>query len=176
VRYMAKMVLGIFAQTEGAENAIKKLEGKGYNPQDISIVMRDAKAGQEVAENTGANVGGGAAAGATTGGVLGGLAGMLVAAGIIPGLGALFIGGPLVAALGLTGAAATAASGAATGALAGGVLGALGGLGLSGDEATEYETSIKEGGILVAVPVRDGNEGDVRGVLEEEHADKVRVS
>jgi uncharacterized membrane protein len=172
---MKKVVLGIFSDRSDAEAAFDELEEIGYNPKDISIVMKDHREAESLANDTGADVAGGAVSGATTGGALGALAGFLIGAGIIPGLGALLIGGPLAAALGLTGAAATTVSGAATGALAGGLLGALMGFGLSEDEAREYEEGIKAGGILVAVPARDAQEGEVRDVLEENGADKVRA-
>ncbi len=170
-----KTVLGIFSEREMAESAIARLEEMAYNPKDISILMKDRSVAKDMHENTGADVAGGALSGATTGGVLGALAGLLVSTGVIPGLGALFVGGPLAVALGLTGVAATAVSGAATGALAGGVIGALTGLGLSDDEARVYESRIQDGGILVAVPARSGEEDEVRVVLEENGADQIRT-
>jgi len=85
-----------------------------------------------------------------TGAILGGLAGLAVANGILPGLGTLFVAGPLATALGFTGAAATTAAGALTGAAAGGLVGALAGLGVSDDEAKVYEKRIKSGAVLVA--------------------------
>ena len=129
---MDKTIIGVFAEPHDAEEAISELESRHYNPKDISIIMKERDENKKVAEKTGANVGAGTVSGAATGGVIGALAGLLVAAGVATGIGALFIGGPLVAAMGLSGAAATAASGAATGALAGGIIGALGGLGVSG--------------------------------------------
>jgi uncharacterized membrane protein len=169
---MAKTVLGIFSDSENAEEAINSLKDAGYNPKDISIVMKDKREGQEIAENTGTNMVEGAMSGATTGAILGGLAGLL-ASFVIPGLGALFIGGPLAAALGLTGAAATTASGAATGALAGGLLGALTNLGLSEDEAKKYEERVRSGGILLAVPARSGEEAEVETMLSDNGADDI---
>lgn len=170
---MAKTVLGIFTQRDDAENAINRLKEEGYKPEDISIVMKDTAEGRKIADDTGADAVGGAVTGATTGAVLGGLAGLL-ASYAIPGLGAFFIGGPVAAALGLTGAAAATASGATTGALAGGLLGVLTGLGLSEDEARSYESRIKEGGILVAVPARNDEEKDVENILSDSDADQIK--
>jgi uncharacterized membrane protein len=170
---MAKTVLGIFSDSENAENAINTLKDAGYNPKDISIIMKDKREGKEIAENTGSNMVEGAVSGATTGAILGGLAGLL-ASFVIPGLGAFFIGGPLAAALGLTGAAATTASGAATGALAGGLLGALTSLGLSEDEAKTYEEKVRSGGILLAVPARTGEEAEVESLLSDSGADDIK--
>ena len=101
---MAKTVLGVFANRDDAEDAINRLEADGYNPKDISIVMKDHKTAEYIRDNTGADV--------ATGGVLGALAGLLVATGIVPGIGAILIGGPVAVALGLTGTAATTLSGA----------------------------------------------------------------
>lgn len=163
---MARLVLGVFSLRGNAEDAIAKLENSGYNPKDISIMMKDKREARDIADSTGASVVGGAVSGAATGGILGALAGLLVATGVIPGLGAILIGGPLAAALGLTGTAATAVSGAATGVIAGGIIGALASLGLSDEDARAYEESIREGGILLAVPARLGEEDEVSLIME----------
>jgi len=171
---MTKTVLGIFADQEDAIQAIDELKELGYNPKDLSIIMKDKVAGEQIANDTGADVATGAVSGATTGAIVGGLAG-LVAAVAIPGLGAFFIGGPIAAALGLTGAAAATTSGAVTGAVAGGLLGALTGLGLSEDDAKTYETHINEGGILVAVPAHHGDEAQVEEMLTDAGANDVTI-
>jgi hypothetical protein len=170
---MTKTVLGIFVERENAEAAIDKLKADGYNPKDISIVMKNPIEGRKLENNTGANVAGGVVSGATTGAVLGGLAGLL-ASFALPGLGAFFIGGPIATALGLTGTAAATASGAATGALAGGLFGALTGFGLSEDEARTYEEQVKAGAILVAIPARIGEEDNVEQILADCNADQIR--
>lgn len=171
---MAKLVLGVFLNRTDAEDAINELETEDYNPKDISIIMRNQEGEVTTEDGKGSDVASGAVSGATTGGVLGALAGLLVGTGVLPGIGALLIGGPLAAALGLTGAAATTLSGAVTGALAGGVVGILAKLGLSREDAMIYEDRIKEGGILVAVPARSGHEDGVIEILEDYGADQVR--
>lgn len=170
---MSKTLLGIFPDRTNAESAISDLKELGYNPKDLSIVLKDKEDKKVLSENTGANVASGTVSGATTGLMLGGIAG-LVAAMVIPGLGAFFIGGPIAAALGLTGAAATTASGAATGALAGGFIGALTNMGLSNEEARVYETRVKEGGILVAVPIKGEQNAEVKSVFEDNDASDVK--
>ncbi len=170
---MANTIFGIFSERDSAEDAINNLKSKGYNPKDISIVMKDRTEGKELAEDTGTDVVEGAVAGATSGAVLGGLAG-LVASIALPGLGAFFIGGPIAAALGLTGAAASVTSGAATGALAGGILGALTGLGLTEEDAKIYEERINEGGILVAVAAHGGEQDQVEQIFSENNAEDIR--
>ena len=170
---MANTIFGIFAERESAEQAINSLKSQGYNPKDISIVMKDRNEGEKIAKETGSDVAGGAVAGATSGAVLGGLAGLLASI-ALPGLGAFFIGGPIAAALGLTGASASVTSGAATGAIAGGILGALTGLGLSEEDARIYEERIKEGGILVAVSAHNSEEDVVENIFTENDAEDVR--
>lgn len=172
---MAQTLIATFADRDDAEGAIDRLEELGYNPKDMSIMMRDSREQEELANDVGADPAGGAASGAVTGAAVGGLAG-LVSAYAIPTLGAFFIGGPIAAALGLTGAAAATVSGAATGAVAGGILGALMGLGLSKDDARFYEDRVNEGAILVAVPISDREDSrEARDVFEEADAQNIRV-
>jgi uncharacterized membrane protein len=174
---MSQTILSIFRDRESASKAIDALQVAGYNPkQDISVIARDME-GSGTTGTTGEHVIDGAASGSATGAVVGGLAGLLIGIGAlaIPGIGGLLIGGPLAAALGLTGAAATTVSGALTGALAGGLVGALVGLGVPEDEAKVYEERVKEGGVLVAVPVKDNNETMARNILENNGAEQISV-
>ena len=172
------VVLGIFSTRDQASLAIDDLEQAGFDAKDISIILKDKDKG-EIVETTdeAGSVAEGTVSGAVGGGVLGGLAGLLIGVGAIaiPGIGAVLIGGPLAAALGLTGVAATTVSGAVTGALAGGLVGALVGWGVPEEEAKLYEERIMEGGVLVAVPITHDNENKVREILEENEADQIRT-
>lgn len=159
-------VFGVFEDHKDVDKALSELDSKGYEGKDISIVMKDDGKGK-------ITPGKGAARGATTGAIVGGIAG-LVAGFVIPGIGALFIGGPIASALGLTGLAATTASGAATGIVGGGILGALTGYGVSRQDAKEYERRIQQGEILVAVPARTDEERDVEAILEKYSADSIK--
>jgi hypothetical protein len=174
---MNKTVLGIFSNRTDAEKAIAKLEESGYTTKDISIMMKDAGEAKAVASDTGTDVAGGAVSGATTGGVIGGLAGLLARIGALtnPGVGPFLVAGPVAAALGLTGTAATTVTGAVTGAVAGGLIGALMNLGLSEEDAKVYETGLNDGGILVAVPARTGDSKDAEMILRDFNADQVRT-
>lgn len=172
---MARIVLGVFDNRSDTENAISKLDELGFDPKDISIMMKDKHQAEEISSDTGTNVAGGAVTGATTGGILGGLAGFLTGIGVIAIPGGLLIGGPIAAALGLTGAAATALSGAATGALAGGILGALLGLGIPEEDARVYEERLNAGAILLAVPAVGAEEDDVRSIMEDNNAQQIRT-
>ena len=95
----------------------------------------------------------------------------------IPGIGALFIAGPIAAALGLTGVAATTVSGALSGAVAGGLVGGLVGLGFSHEDAELYERRIRSGDIMVAVTLRDElrDEEVVRDAFSKHGAQEVRT-
>lgn len=154
---MSKTILGIFTNRDDAEDTIDKLRSEGFNPKDISLVMRDQGEQEKIATDTGTNAAEGAVSGIATGGVIGGLAGFLAGT-AMPALAGLFIAGPIGAALGLTGAAATTISGATTGALAGGLIGALVNMGVPKETATRYQERINEGAILIAVPAIDREE------------------
>lgn len=173
---MPKINLAAFADEETAEAALGELERAGYDPKEISIMMKDTgyvrKGGL-----ASRSVGEGAVSGVATGGVLGGLAGLLIGIGAIaiPGIGGMLIAGPIAVALGLTGAAATTVSGAVTGALAGGVVGGLVGLGVPNDAAVRYEERLKEGGVLLAVPSRDVDADHAVEILKAHGADQVEA-
>jgi uncharacterized membrane protein len=145
---MKTTTAGIFTDRAGAEEAIEGIKQVGVATGDISCVYKDEEGDMHDAQ-TGEKMGTGAAKGATTGAVIGAIAGLGVANGILPGLGTLFVAGPLAAALGLTGAVATTAAGAATGAVAGGLIGALTNLGIHKEDAELYEKHVSSGDVLV---------------------------
>lgn len=171
-------IIGIFQDRFDAETAVDELEEMGFNPKDVSVVVKDGAVVTQNSGSKGGSVAEGAVSGAATGGVLGGLAGLLIGIGalVIPGVGAFLVGGPIAVALGLTGAAATTISGATTGALAGGLVGGLIGLGIPEDEARVYEQRVREGAVLLAVPTHtDTGEKEVRKVFEDYNADQIRT-
>lgn len=171
-------VIGVFSEPDDAEQLIDRLEEKGYNPKEISIVVRQGTKFHKDSGSKGGAVASGTVSGAATGGVIGGLAGLLIGIGAIaiPGIGAFLIGGPLAVALGLTGAAATTVSGAATGMLAGGLVGALVSLGLPEEEAREYQERVQAGGVLLAVPVRDDSDArQIKTMFSRYNADQIRI-
>lgn len=147
-------IIGVFKDRFKAESVINEIKAAGVADTDISCIYKDGE-GDAKDSQTGEKVGSGAVAGATTGTVIGAIAGLAVANGILPGLGTLFVAGPLAAALGLTGAAATTVAGAATGAAAGGLIGALSQLGISAKDAELYEEHIKKGETVVIVKTDD---------------------
>lgn len=147
---MMTTTIGVFKNRADAEAAITDLRALGLKDSEISYVSMnkdDDKISQRDA--TGNAVAEGTASGAATGGIVGAVAGLAVATGVLPGLGTLLVAGPIAAALGLTGAAATTAAGAMTGVAAGGIIGALSGLGVSQSDAREYESRLRKGGIVL---------------------------
>lgn len=153
---MSSFVLGVFPSVDSARGAVETLKNVGYTNEEISVLVKD-NAAAGAATTTADPVAAGAATGITTGGALGALGGLLVGLGAltIPGIGPILAGGPLLASLGITGAAATtvtgAAAGAATGAVAGGLMGALVSRGVPEAEAQMYEQRLKDGAALVGV-------------------------
>jgi hypothetical protein len=145
------MVTGLFNDRESAEFAYDAAAERGYDKDDINLMMSDetrqrhfndadeqTELGSKAAE--GAGIGG--AVGGTVGAVLAGIAavGTSIA---IPGLG-LVIAGPVAAAL----------AGAGAGAATGGIIGALVGSGIPKERVTHYEAGIKKGGIVMGVTPR----------------------
>lgn len=170
---MANVVLGVFTDSKEADKAVNELRDLGYKAKDISIITKQG--GRYVGGFVGTSAAEGAVGGITTGGILGGVTGLLIGIGAItiPGIGGLLVGGPIAAALGLSGAAATTFTGVVTGVVAGGLVGALVGLGIPEEDARVYEERIKQGAMLIAVPTR-GNDEEVREVLENRRADQIR--
>jgi hypothetical protein len=141
---------GLFSDRTSAERAYDDLVKRGYTADEINVVMTDEArkrhfpAGTERTELgskalEGAGVGGGI--GAVTGGTLAAIAAAATVA--VPGLG-LIVAGPIVAAL----------AGAGAGAVAGGAIGALVGAGIPEERVKEYESGLKEGGIVMGVKPR----------------------
>ncbi len=142
------LTLGVFTNHSEAESALNELKADGIGEADLSYIYEN-KEGEVKDEQTGNKIGGGASTGAAGGAVIGGIAGLIVANGILPGFGTLFVAGPLIAALGLTGVAGVAAAGAATGAVAGGLIGGLQHLGVDKKDVQLYEDHVHKGDILV---------------------------
>ncbi len=172
-----KMVFGIFPHQDQASRVVEILNRAGYEPKDISIVMKaDVKTETKI-PNVGESITKKTTSGAAVGGAVGAVTGLLMGIGIltIPGIGGLLIGGPIAAALGVAGAATMTVEGAITGALAGGLLGGLAGLGLPNKVAKMYEEQIREGGVLVAVSVYQDEEEEVGTIFKTNGASDINT-
>lgn len=144
----AGMMTAMFPDRQSAERAYEELRARGYDKDDINVVMSDdarkrhfgdddkddtTELGNKSLEGTGA--------GSAIGGTLGAIIGAVAAIGTsvaIPGLG-LVVAGPLAAGL----------AGAGAGGLTGGLIGALVGAGIPEERAKVYESGVKEGNIVL---------------------------
>ncbi|MBC7911158.1 MAG: hypothetical protein H7Y30_11690 [Pyrinomonadaceae bacterium] len=155
----SRMVTGLFRDRESAERAYNSVSGRGYDKDDVNLLMSDdtrskyfkdddnapdTELGSKALEGAGL----GSAIGGTTGAVLGAIAaiGTTIA---LPGLG-LLVAGPIVAAL----------AGAGAGSLTGGLVGALIGAGIPEDRAKIYDEEVRKGGIVMGVNPRTDEDAE----------------
>lgn len=147
----------LYRDRESAELAYDSLRERGYNQDDINLIMSDDTRKKHFEHShTDTELGNKALEGAGTGSAIGGTAGAIIGAiaaigtsVALPGLG-LLVAGPLVAGL----------AGAGAGGLTGGLVGALVGSGIPEDRAKEYESGIKDGGIVLGVNPRNQEDAD----------------
>ena len=151
----SRMVTGLFNDRESAERAYQSAIDRGYNKDDVNLIMSDDARKRHFGDHADTELGNkaleGAGAGGAIGGTLGAILGALAAAGTlaIPGLN-IVAAGPIVAAL----------TGAGAGGLTGGLLGALIGWGIPEERAKVYESGIKNGGIVMGVNSRTDEDAD----------------
>lgn len=146
------MLTGMFRDRESTENAYKTLQERGYEKDDINLVMseetRKKHFSHEVEETeVGTKAAESAGKGSAIGGSVGAVAGVIAAIGtslVIPGLG-IVIAGPIAAGI----------AGAGAGGITGGVIGALVGSGIPEARAKLYESGIEEGQIVIGVEPRN---------------------
>jgi hypothetical protein len=146
------LVTGVFHGKESAERAYKDLSDRGYDRDEINVVMSEDTrkthfTGKDGESEIGNHAAEGAGIGSLIGGAVGAITGAVAAIGtslLIPGLG-LVIAGPLAAGL----------AGAGAGGIAGGLVGALIGWGIPEEHAKQYESIIQSGGILIGVRARN---------------------
>ena len=147
----SKMITGLFHDRDSAERAYNALTSRGYNKDDVNVIMSDDTRKKHFSHGEETELGHKAAQGAGIGGAIGGTLGAIAAAVaavgttlLLPGLG-LVIAGPLAAAV----------AGAGAGGVAGGLIGALVGWNMPEERIKEYEEGIKNGGILMGVKPRN---------------------
>ena len=150
------MITGLFRNRDSAERAYGTLAGRGYGRDDVSLVMsndtrdRYFPKGDPRATPLGTKAAEGAGIGAVAGGGVGAVLAGLAAAGIaVPGL-------PIIA----MGTLAAALVGGGTGGAIGALLGGLIGSGIPEDRAKLYDTSVREGGILMGVTPRSREDAE----------------
>jgi uncharacterized protein YjbJ (UPF0337 family) len=147
-----QMLTGLFNDRESAEKAYSSVRSRGYENDDVNLLMadntRDSWFGDDDNNNTelGSKALEGAGAGSAIGGTLGAIIGGIAAIGtnvVLPGLG-LIVAGPIAAAL----------AGAGAGGLTGGLVGALIGSGIPEERAKLYDEGIRKGGVVMGVNPR----------------------
>jgi len=147
------IVTALFRDRQSAECAYQAISGRGYDRDDVNVMMSDETRNSQYATGDtelGSKAAEGTATGAGIGGTLGAIIGAIAAIGtsvLLPGLG-LIVAGPLAGAL----------VGAGAGGLTGGLLGALVGSGIPEEHAAEYETGIKSGGTVLGVQPRNAED------------------
>jgi uncharacterized protein YjbJ (UPF0337 family) len=149
-----RMLTGLFRDRESTERAYNGLRERGYNDDDINLMMSDQTRDSWFSDDDDSELGTkaleGAGAGSAIGGTLGAIIGGIAAIGtnvLIPGLG-LVVWGPIAAAL----------TGAGAGGLTGGLVGALIGSGIPEDRARLYDEGIRNGGAVVGVNPRSDDD------------------
>lgn len=149
------MLTTVFNDRDSAERAYSDLQSRGYTDKDVNLLMSDETRDRHFASQhedghdtaLGDKAMEKAGVGSAIGGTVGAVAAAVAAIGtnlILPGLG-LVVAGPLAAGL----------AGAGAGGLTGGLIGALVGSGIPKERAEEYESNIKQGGIVMGVHPRD---------------------
>lgn len=145
---MRTTTIGVFTDRNKTETVIHDLNTAGIAMDEISCVyinkdgqMKDSQSTEKMESS--------AVTGTVTGGVIGMIAGLVLANGIIPGLGAVLVAGPLVELLGITAVVSTTIVGTVSGAIAGGIIGALVKLGVADKDAAIYEDYLKKGNIVL---------------------------
>ena len=151
------MMTSMYNDRDSAERAYSTLQGRGYTDKDINLLMSDETRNKHFADQhddddtaLGNKAMEKAGVGSAIGGTIGAVAAAIAAIGsnlILPGLG-LVVAGPLAAGL----------AGAGAGGLTGGLIGALVGSGIPDERAREYETGIKQGGIVMGVHPRNNED------------------
>jgi hypothetical protein len=151
----SRMVTGLFRDRESAENAYRTINTRGYDKDDVNLLMSEETRDKYFKDGDDTDLGNkaleGAGAGAAIGGTLGAIVAAVLAVGsvAIPGVGVL-VAGPIAAAL----------AGAGAGGAAGGLIGALVGAGIPEDRAKVYDQGIKEGGIVMGVNPRTDEDAE----------------
>jgi uncharacterized membrane protein len=154
-------VYALYRNFETAATVANKLISGGFDSKHVSVITSDAeqKYAQYV-DRTDASVEDiSGDEGAGLGALVGALTGLTMA--LIPGFGPVLAAGPL-------GAMLVSGIGAATGAATGGLVASLIDFGLSEENATRYQDTLKSGGALVIVDLQnEGDETRIRSVLNE---------
>ncbi len=153
-------VVAVYDSHDAAEEALKQLQTAGFDMTRLSIVGRDYHTDEHVVGyyNAGERMKSWGAAGSFWGSIWGVLFGSAFFS--IPGLGAVLMAGPVVAAM----------VAALEGAVVVGGLSAMGAglysLGVPQDSIIEYETALKANKFLVVADASAGDLADARRIMK----------
>ena len=153
------MATRLFTDRDTAEREYNAFVARGYDAKDINVIMTEEGRKRHFSDGTTTELGNKALEGAGVGGGIGAVAGGTLAAipaaatVAVPGVG-LLLARPIAARL----------AGGRAGAVGGGS-GALVGAGIPEERIKEYESGLKEGGILMGVKPRNAEE---RAYLEQD--------
>lgn len=161
--------VGVFLTHKDAENAVKELQKSGFDMKKLSVVAKDFETEQNVVGyyNTGERM----ATWGKNGMFWGWIWGLLFGSAffIIPGVGPLMVGGPLVA--WIVGALETAV-------VVGGVTalgGALASIGIPKDSVLRYETALKADKFLLVAHGTAQEVEKARNILVQSKAEEAKV-
>lgn len=157
----ARTVTALFADRGSAERAYRAAGEFGYDKANVTVVMsdetrkrqfpdadrRDTELGEKAREAS-STTPEGAGVGGPVSGTVGTLAPAAAAIGTVLLIPGIIFAGPIAVAL-----AAAAAVG-----LAGGLVGALAKWGIPAERVQEYEVGVREGGIILGVKARNGDD------------------
>lgn len=149
---MEKTVVAYYNSREDAEQSVRSLREKGFGDNEISILARDDKQGNNREEMSYEDQN--LTDGTVTGGALGGLAGLAMGAGalLIPGFGPIIAAGPL--------------AGVLTGALTGGVAGGLIDYGIPEESSRRYEQHLEEGKVLAVIKTEEDKAVEAMKIMD----------
>ena len=159
------LLVATYANEARAQAAVERLIGQGFPMDMLSVLGRVHAAGDDVLGLYYSSETARLHAWARQGAVWGGLGGLLAGAAglfLLPGIGAVFVAGPLVEALvGALGGAAAMAGAAAVTQLAA----ALHGMGIPRDQLDRLHGSIEQGRYLVLLRTNAGEAAEWRRLL-----------
>lgn len=153
-----KMLTAVFRDRVNAQTAYDRVVNRGYTNSEINVLMSDTTRATYFSDGRSEkhNVGTHATEGMGVGGAIGTAVGATLAAVaaigtslMIPGLG-LVIAGPIAAAL----------AGGGAGAVTGGLIGGMVGMGIPESNARAYQDALKDGGVVIGVVPRTGDDAD----------------
>ncbi|MBP2642612.1 MAG: hypothetical protein H6Q67_499 [Firmicutes bacterium] len=152
-----KNVIGVFASTSIAENAVNQLREQGFSTEEINIISKQGEGDNRKSGEYNDDI----TDGALTGGTIGGIGGLILGAGAltIPGVGPILAAGPIAAAL--------------SGAAVGGVTGGLIDWGIPAEASRRYEQSVAEGGTVTIVRTSTQNVNKAAQILRQNGATDV---